>query len=339
MRPYERWVLANASHIRSADSLLNYLGMFIPGQTPQVELASEGAIAVLQLLGLYESRLVAHYSPGLSQFSQWLSAVYMQKKGYERLAYFLAILRSGEMFLETLSNRFTGSRGRWRVILGIESTKVALRLGLLLISRRPTPVEPVYGRDLPPEKVEELLIPQRPDAIESDDTILPRTGKRVPQLPKTASSLLSSKVLKPEDLRKDIDLIRPLSSQKATFAEILQILRPLIYASLAYKYRRTPKNWTPWVTGVLVEFIAQNLAKESLPARHRTQIESDNIRERSLSLVWWAFREPMWSGMLKPLLLSIVERFQKVPLIGIGTTLLEDWTYLFDEFYFASATQ
>lgn len=339
MHPHERWLLANASIVRSADSLLNYVGMFIPGQSPQIEVASEGAMTALQLLSLYESEVVARYKPGISQLSVWLAAVYRQKKGYKRLAYLLAALRSGELFLETLASRYAGSRGRWRTILGLESTKVALRLGLFIISQRSVPMDPVFGRDLKPEEIQQLALEPSPRNSVTDAVKMPRSRKPLPQMPSSASDLLSSRALRPEDLREEIDLNRRLASRKAMLAEVLHIIRPLAYAILAYKYRQRPRNWTPWISGAAIEYFAYRLARDSFPSRRSTEVESDNVKERSLSLVWWAFRDPMWSISVRPSLKRLVERFQDKPILGIAATLLEDWLYLFDEYYFASATQ
>lgn len=129
---------------------------------------------------------------------------------------------------------------------------------------------------------------------------------------------LNRKVLTVEDVRKPEGLVHKLNALGIT-AEIIYILRPLIYAFLVYWYsrKRAPRggssfgksgggrrsaNWTPWLVGISLEYIARQLAfkaqRDNLPGglRSLTKLEAEEYKQRAVNFGWWMIRGAMYEN-------------------------------------------
>ncbi|KAE8248786.1 hypothetical protein A4X13_0g5476 [Tilletia indica] len=91
---------------------------------------------------------------------------------------------------------------------------------------------------------------------ESEETLVgtPLTDKEV-------NEFLLSRTLTPTDVRKPPELVRPLRGRVGVTAELLWILRPLIYVLAIRRYGR--KSTSPWVLSLSLELLARRLRKRS----------------------------------------------------------------------------
>lgn len=237
---------------------------------------------------------------------------------YRRLATLLQMIQYTELLWEMAARR-KGETVRWRIVVVLEIVKAVCRLLLLrLTNSRPLLSPPLPERDVDPSKIEEsakdppLPIPtaegietpqsERSSSIQGDDAkwTMPRTGLTMPSLPDTSdvSNYLLSKVLTADDVKPPKALLHRVTG-KGEIAEILYIVRPVVYAMAMQQWSTGPegkRNWRPWLLGFGMEYGARQLAKRDFAERLAgglrglTGLEKEELRKRGWGLGWWAMR-------------------------------------------------
>ncbi|ANB15562.1 hypothetical protein AWJ20_3190 [Sugiyamaella lignohabitans] len=303
-----------------------------------------------------------------------------QKTLYKLLALTLTVTQYTELLWETVAKQRDSKKyvpvasvgtmnSRWKTIIGIESFKSALRLALIAVSKRQLVTPPIPEREYDPGQGPPPKDPQQPPqsgllsnngspsasgylgdssvSSLSSSWIMPRTGTPLPETPIDSKSFLTSKVLQLEDVQHPFDLLTKLNFRppsKALVAELLYILRPLIYALLAYKYRSRPRNWTPWLAGIALEYYSRRLAmqhyQETLPRglNSASKLEADELKKRATVLWWWSVRGAMYHTTVRPVLHGVVSRTENVPLVNLFGSILQDYLYLLDNYHFSSSS-
>lgn len=380
---YETFLLQNAGRISSIESTIRSFSYLVTGQVQEVEIASETIYSTLQILGLYHDKIIAKASKSLldtdplyrpSTHNRYTGHYMRSNKSYRRIVLFLTLIRCTELLWEMIARRKFKERGRWMAIIILEILKASCRLGLLVSTKaRPLISPPVPEREIDPNRIScdedgnLSLIPvsQDPNSMHgsmsqelqqelplvNEDASantwkMPRRGMGLPKNPmqNSVDQFLAQKVLAAEDVRAPEYLLHQLST-KGLAAETLHILRPLVYALLAYYYRRNKRNWTPWIAGILLEYGSRKLAfkayKESLPGGFRslTKLEDEEQKNRAMSFGWWMLRGAMYENWTRPALESVLHKVSLVPLGGqLFGAIVEDYLYLFDNYYFPSST-
>lgn len=161
--------------------------------------------------------------------------------------------------------------------------------------------------------------------------LMPRTGLTLPALPRltTTSSddiittTLLTHVLTLDDLQPPPALLHQIRSLRRHVAELLYILRPVVYV-LALRYYSTSRNgssggaarknrrnpyqsWTPWLLGLGIDFAARRLASPSPPSttttrsktRTTSSLERTELAHRTRLLVWWFLRGAFYQRISK----------------------------------------
>ncbi|KAK0390571.1 hypothetical protein NLU13_0075 [Sarocladium strictum] len=166
--------------------------------------------------------------------------------------------------------------------------------------------------------------------------IMPRTGASLPSLPNPGdiSGYLLSRVLTADDIKPAFKLLNRLRGSSHA-AEVLHILTPLLYAlALARSRTSSPSAssryaWTPWLLGVAAELAARQLRDRSLRA---TALERDEWNRRGWAMGWWAMRGAFYENVTK----GVVKKVSgKMP--GFVAGILDDYEYLWDNYYFATS--
>jgi peroxin-16 len=309
---------------------------------------------------------------------------------YRRIALLLQCIRYTELLWEMAAKR-KGEKVRWRVVVIIEALKALCRLLLLRITggrmvvpplpeREPLPtdsdsdsIDPESTGGLTSSELEEIdsaygsgsdhasptLHPSSssPKGWNSGKWPMPRTGLSLPQLPSAheISSYLISKVLTAEDIRPAPFLISKIASSSAALAEILHIMRPVVYAvamQRAYASSRDPakgvaaakRNWNPWLLGIALELLARQLRSASLTREgggflgrsslKETTLEKEEWSRRGWAMGWWAFRGAFYENVTKQVVDRVVES-RWVP--GLVGGIVSDYAFLWEEYHFASS--
>ncbi len=212
-----------------------------------------------------------------------------------------------------MAARRKGEKVRWRVVVLLEVIKAVCRLLLMrLTSSRPLVSPPLPEREVDPGALEESASSvadnesSPSERTEGTSWTMPRTRHSLPSLPNTSdvSEYLLSKVLTADDIKPPKALLHTVAG-KGELAEILFIIRPVIYALAMQRWGHDKKSWRPWLLGLSIEYGSRQLAKNDFRERLAgglrglTSLEKDELRKRGWSLGWWAMRGAFYENVTK----------------------------------------
>ncbi|PWY65344.1 peroxisomal membrane protein pex16 [Aspergillus heteromorphus CBS 117.55] len=356
---YEEFVTKNASSVSQVESALRSLTYIIPGRYRDSEISSECVHSGVQLLSLYHDSLVSRVvsrlpstaprpipSPHARYTKFWTSRSLL----YKKIALSLQMVQYTELLWEMTARR-RGEKVRWRVVILIEVIKAICRLLLLrLTNSRPLVSPPLPEREVDPRFLEEEDSDwngmQTPVSQQSSDSwTMPRTGLSLPSLPDVngLSNYLITKVLTADDIKPPKALLRRVTGQ-GQLAEVLYILRPIIYALAMERYCGNKRSWRPWLIGFGMEYGCRQLSKSDFREtvtgglRGLTGLEREEMRKRGWAMGWWCMRGAFYEDITKSLLKSLTGKMKGKPLVDLIGSVVEDYEYLWDSYYFSTAT-
>ena len=199
---------------------------------------------------------------------------------------------------------------RWRVVVMLEVIKAICRVVLMGVTKsRPLVTPALAERELEPKTKEEDE--GQWDGMDemkgTEEWRMPRTGLKLPKLPEGSEivDFLGKKVLTADDIKGPQRLLRRVTSNQGRVAEVMWILRPVIYALAMQKWRENRKDWRPWVLGVSIEVGARQLAKRDLRQsvvggmRGLTALEREELQKRGRGMGWWTIRGAFYENVTK----------------------------------------
>ncbi|KAG0157979.1 hypothetical protein PDIDSM_5491 [Penicillium digitatum] len=345
----------NQRYLQNVVSVTLYLPWSAPVDTPAVH-------SGVQLLSLYHDSLVSRVidrlpstvpRPPPTPHSRYTKYWTSSSSLYRKVALALQMLQYTELLWEMVARR-RGQKTRWRVVIFIEFAKAVCRLLLLrLTNSRPLVSPPLPEREVDPRTTEEET-PQidwngmdTPVSERSSDLSwkMPRTGLSLPSLPDVndVSNYLISKVLTADDIKPPKALLHRAMGQ-GQLAEVLYILRPVIYAMAMQKWSGDRRSWRPWLIGFGMEFGCRQLAKQDFRERVAgglrglTGLEREELKKRGWSMGWWMMRGAFYENITKSGLHSLTGKMKGKPLLDLVGSVVEDYEYLWNNFYFSTAT-
>ena len=223
----------------------------------------------------------------------------------------------------------------------------------------PTPPLSEPDKSHPPPPPPHPAKPRSPSAAYP----MPRTGHYLPALPLPTTSSIStyllSHVITPDDVKPAYALLARLNTLSAQGAEVLYILRPVIYALLlqraaaryGYVGRQWRRDWTPWLVGVGVEYAARTVAKRARmtdpPSASgyggggrfgMSGLEREEAKRRGMAMGWWGMRGAFYETVTRGVVEGVRTRVKKVPLVGeLVAGVVEDYEWLWGEYHFSTA--
>ncbi|BAE61103.1 peroxisomal membrane protein pex16 [Aspergillus flavus] len=357
---YEDFVTKNASSVGQVESALRSLTYIIPGRYRDSEISSECVHSSVQLLSLYHdslvSRVISRLPPNISRptptpHSRYTKYWTSHSSLYRKVAITLQMVQYTELLWEMIARR-RGEKVRWRVVILIEAIKAICRLFLLrLTNSRPLVSPPLPERDVDPRSAEEEEGDwngmQTPLSERSSDLswTMPRTGLSLPCLPDVndVSDFLISKVLTADDIKPPKALLHRVTGQ-GQLAEILYILRPVAYALAMQRWNGNKRSWRPWLIGFGMEYGCRQLAKTDFRERLAgglrglTGLEREELRKRGWAMGWWFMRGALYENLTQPWLKDLTRKMKGKPLLDLVGSVVEDYEYLWDNYYFSTAT-
>lgn len=216
-----------------------------------------------------------------------------------------------ELLWEMMARR-RGEKMRWRVVVLIEAMKAFCRLFLLrLTNSRPLVNPPLPEREVDPRTTEEqgdwngLDTPSTERSTDSSWT-MPRTGLSLPSLPDVndVSNYLISKVLTADDIKPPKSLLHRTTGH-GQLAEVLYILRPVIYALALQRWRGNKRSWRAWLIGFGIEYGSRQLAKKNFREhvaggmRGLTGLEREELTKRGWAMGWWLMRGGFYENITR----------------------------------------
>lgn len=278
----------------------------------------------VQLLSLYHdsllakaiARLPAAQRPHPSPHNRYTKFWSTKSALYRRLATLLQLIQYTELLWEMAAKR-RGEKVRWRVVVLLEGIKALCRLLLLrLTNSRPLVSPPLPEREIDPRTLSEendkgawdgMDTPPSEGSWESSMSwTMPRTGLSLPTLPDASdvSTFLLSKVLTADDIKPPKALLHRVTGQ-GQLAEVMFIVRPVVYALAMQRWSGDRKSWRPWLLGLSIEYGARQLAKKDFQERVAgglrglTGLEREELRKRGWALGWWALRGAFYENITK----------------------------------------
>lgn len=209
-------------------------------------------------------------------------------------------------------------KARWRVVVLLEMIKALCRLLLV----RSTNFRPLVSRPLPEREREVPILdgqqsgrerwdgmetPHATDTNAGANWTMPRTGLSLPTLPNSSEIVeyLLQKALTPDDIKVPKNLLRRVATRPGQLAEMMWILRPVVYALAMQHWQRDRKRWAPWLVGISIEVTAQQLSKrdraDGLPGglKGLTGLERGELKHRGWCLGWWIMRGAFYENVNK----------------------------------------
>ncbi|EJD55581.1 peroxisome membrane protein [Auricularia subglabra TFB-10046 SS5] len=357
---YEAFLLNNASTISTIESSLRSLTWFLPGRFKDAELASETLTATLNLLNLYHDTLLARRAAQLgskhkpilppSLHTRYTRAWADKESTYKWAARMLEIVRFTELVVEMGLRRKLGQAGRWRGIVVLEFVKAILRLILLRVTRRPLLLPPIPERELDPSALPaspaDANAPQQHDPSEEPPAHLSNNHVAFEQPnplltapPPSKKSLspvddyLLPRALSPASVKPPIYLVNQLASPKDWLAEVIFVLRPLVYAILLA--RSSPESHRPLTTSITLDLLASYLRRTPPPSH---ALERAEYARRDRDMLWYFFRGAIWQSFTRPQLSALADKTSRAPVLSLIGALLNDWIPLIDEYHYYTAT-
>lgn len=357
---------APSTHSSRRNPMNGFADSHLTGRFRESEVASETLNSSVLLLSLYHdsllSRVLAQSLHGVRQHqnphNRYTRFYCQQSTTYRRTALSLQVIQYTELLLEMMGKR-QSEKARWRVVVLLETVKAMCRLILMrLTNSRPLLSPPLPEREMPTEPAhqDEDHIPSPPSERSeashagSEQWTMPRTSLTLPPLPSSddISSYLLSKVLTADDIKPPKALLHPVSGL-GEVAEVIYILRPVIYAAaMAYWCQRRggkgKADWRPWLIGISIEFAAQQLARRDLEtrrpggARGLTQLERDELKKRGWAMAWWAMRGAFYDNVTRGMITSVTSRLKGKPLLDVVAGFVDDYDFLWDNYFFPTAT-
>jgi len=175
---------------------------------------------------------------------------------------------------------------------------------------------------------------------------MPRTKTSLPQLsPKTdATNYLLSRILTADDIRAPASLVHRLNgNHTGQTAEVIYLLRPLVYA-LLLKRASSKKAWHPIIVAFLMEYGSLRLLKRyyrnAAPGglKGLTKLEREELSKRGWQLWWYFLRGGVYENVSRVVLDRFVEKSSNKPVIGLVGSVVSDFQYLLDHYYFSTST-
>ncbi|KAL5332322.1 peroxisome membrane protein [Aspergillus crustosus] len=378
---YEDFVTKNASSIGQVESALRSLTYIIPGRLGMIiqvlahwrlsldsigryrdsEIPSECVHSGVQLLSLYHdgliSKVISNLPPSIRRPSPTPHTRYTkywtsQSSLYQKVALTLRTVQYTELLWEMMSRR-RGEKFRGRVVVLIEVLKAICRLFLLrLTNSRPLVSPPLPERESDPRSVEEEEDGdwdgmESPVSERTSDLYwtMPRTGLSLPSLPDAndVSNFLISRVLTADDIKPPTALLHRVTGQ-GHLAEVLHILRPVVYALALQRFSGDKRSWRPWLIGFGMEYGCRQLAKAEIRdrvaggLRGLTNLEREELKKRGWSMGWWLMRGAFYENVTKSTLKGLTGKMKGKPLLDLVGSIIEDYEYLWDNYYFSTAT-
>ncbi|KAJ4378782.1 hypothetical protein N0V86_005654 [Didymella sp. IMI 355093] len=357
---YSDFITKNSSAVSQIESALRSLTYIIPGRFRESEIASESLHCGVQCLSLYHDSLLAKamaQMPGtrrqpLTPHHRYTKFWTEKSPTYKRIATVLQMIQYTELLWEMAAKR-KGEKMRWRVVVLLEIIKAVCRLLLLrLTNSRPLLSPPLPQREIDPSSLEDssasadgMDTPPSERSVEAENWTMPRTGLSMPSLPDSSdiSSYLLSKVLTADDIKPPKALLHRVSG-KGELAEALYILRPVAYALAMQHFSGDRKSWRPWLIGVSIEYGARQLAKKDFQERLAgglrglTGLEREELKKRAWALGWWTMRGAFYENITKSWIHAITRKLKSKPLLDIAGGVIEDYEFLWDQYYFSTTT-
>ncbi|KAL9042352.1 MAG: hypothetical protein Q9180_000663 [Flavoplaca navasiana] len=345
LKSYEEFVTKNATSVGQIESTLRSLTYLIPVHTSTL------------LLSLYHTSILRRHFPSPSPPSpqtRYTAFYAARSRLHSSSAILLQTIQYTELLCEMFFKRRGGEKARWRLVVVLEVIKTICRTIMFWVTGRRMVIEGLGTGERPniPEQQQSQNAEDQPQqqqeesAGDQEITVreernkewnMPRTGMKLPVLPtqdgESIPDFLSKRVISADDIKVASQLVRKITSYQGQLAEMMWIARPLIYALAMQKLQ-----------GFGMEVAARELGKKNVRERTiggwrgMTGLEKEELRRRGWGMAWWGMRGAFYENITKSWIQGFAGKLKGKPLLDIVGGIVEDYDYLWGEYYFSTAT-
>ncbi|CAG8448609.1 11717_t:CDS:2 [Funneliformis caledonium] len=334
---------------------LTYFGLL--GRFADAEFASEALFAALNLIGLYHDSILVRAAESLEPSKKPIPSAHNKytrywinlSKTYQRASFALTFLQYTDVLMEMGVQKKWGKQAKWRLITTIEFIKVICRIILFYMTQERTVVNPT----IPRREIDPSIFNQEENSTTGNQTWI---GQNTRCERDNLSSVINnnttfnnniindylmSKVLYSEDIRKPSELVHRLHGI-GKFAELLYIIRPLIYVFALQKYGN--RSWKPWVLSIFIELLAKvffdHFYKKKVPGGYRwiSTLEKEEHKRRIRLFLFYILRGPFYEKFTRPKINNFCQSVSNKPILSLFGGILRDYQPLWENIYFYSAS-
>jgi len=252
----------------------------------------------------------------------------------------------------------SGEKVRWRVVVLLEAVKAILRLCMGRVSGGRAVIGTGVSDDRQERRVDNDA-EGTPDVgwdgigngpVETEWK-MPRTGMRLPQLPshsglngESITDFLGKRVISADEIKSARRLVRKITNVQGQVAEFMWILRPVLYAIALQRCQGNKRDWRPWALGLAMDVASRQLAKKDVKegvvggVRGLSGVEREEVKSRGWQMAWWGMRGAFYENITRTWIQGFAGRLKGKPLLDMVGVIVEDYDYLWDEYYFPTAT-
>ncbi|KAL8900148.1 MAG: hypothetical protein Q9192_001233 [Flavoplaca navasiana] len=372
LKSYEDFVTKNATSVGQIESTLRSLTYLIPGTVLHRNAYLNNQVLTLVglnvtplvhtstlLLSLYHTSILRRHFPSPSPPSpqtRYTAFYAARSRLHSSSAILLQTIQYTELLCEMFFKRRGGEKARWRLVVVLELIKAICRTIMFWVTGRRMVIEgrgtgerpniPEQQQQQPEHAEDQLPQQQKESAGDQEITVreernkewnMPRTGMKLPVLPtqdgESITDFLSKRVISADDIKVASQLVRKITSYQGQLAELMWIARPLIYALAMQKLQ-----------GFGMEVAARELGKKHVRERTiggwrgMTGLEKEELRRRGWGMAWWGMRGAFYENITKSWIQGFAGKLKGKPLLDIVGGIVEDYDYLWGEYYFSTAT-
>lgn len=312
-KTYTKWVSSNPHVTSEIESAVKWLSYFAAGQLSNSCVLSELVYSVSNLLVLLNDRIIIRAQPLHSPSSA------------EKIKTLITVLEYTEVFIEVSARQKWGERGRWIVIVLIQTFKCVARFYLLFCHKeniiQNPPVAPLQRKKF----MSQSLINETPQPG------FPLKSGRIVRNIDNASTLFI-RTWQPPSLHTNDDKTpdAPLNNTQLT-GEAVYIAKPLIHLLAMYYFGE--KKWKPWIISLAMDLASLQMLKPTKKTLSKRQ--KMELTKRQISLLLYLLRSPFYEKHTREnLLKSLIVTSDHIPLVGIILRPLAEYIPRWQDIYF-----
>uniref|UniRef100_A0A7S2TQM0 Peroxisomal membrane protein PEX16 n=1 Tax=Lotharella oceanica TaxID=641309 RepID=A0A7S2TQM0_9EUKA len=305
LRTYERWVKRNSVWFIPALEYSKSLSMCYAPYNLNYYDNEEwyvGFEAMADVISLYHDSILGKKSPLELKCGPETTFIKLVKRG-------LSVVEKSQLFVEIITSRRT--KDKWAFIVIIEAVKVILRLRLLYNNG---------GRPLNPYSPKEI------QQMNDRSKCLEIARQNFPELQgDEETGEFSDLIIMYAEHGRGVDphgnfrprkpVKREPVSSTGIVAEVLHIVRPLVYASL--RFRGDKNDFTPWIASLITDLMSILLRKVASKVRRKKGKSYDvGTSSRTFMLLMYLFRAPFYQRYSRDKLKDLLKVVKRIPLLG-----------------------
>lgn len=317
---YVKWVSSNPSALGDVEMTVKWLSYFIAGKINNSPAVSELVYSLSNLLVFFNDRIIEK-SNGVAVQQSETSPLARQIK------IVLTTLDYCEVFIELSAQKIWGSRGRWFLIVVVQTIKCIGRVILTMFCQNnniiQNPPIPVLDR----KNLVETARPDNSTFQELTDTVVLKRSGRVLRKVEGAPPIVA-RTFKP--LKHEPVVIR-YGGRFIRTAELMYILKPLVHLACVRRYGI--KSWKSYLVPMAIDVASLRIYYKNREDLSKEQ--KQELSRRCVSMLFYLMRSPFYDKYSKQRIASLLTGIgNKVPLTGTITNLILSYIPHWQETYF-----